>query len=86
MLEDDLAGGQALGPGGADIIGREHLDHAGADQPHEGRRGIVAERHGRHDVVLPGRGAGDRPSRRARPTQRRRPRQPRRPQPRRNGR
>ena len=53
VLEDDAGARQALGARGADVVGGEHLDHAGAHQPHERRRHVVAERDGRHHEMRP---------------------------------
>ncbi len=59
MLEDHLAGGQPFGARGADVVGAQDFDHAGAYQPHEGRRHVIAQRDGGHHEVLPAAAARD---------------------------
>ena len=44
---------------GANVVGLERLHHAGARQSHDGRRGVIAERHRGQDEVLPSRVTGD---------------------------
>ena len=52
VMIDDLALGKALGPGGADIVGVEHLQHVGAGVAHEGAHAHHHQRDdGHHQVV-----------------------------------
>ncbi|KAG1248718.1 hypothetical protein G6F66_015490 [Rhizopus arrhizus] len=44
---------QALGARGADVVRAQHFNHAGADQPHEGGRHVIAQGDGRHHEMLP---------------------------------
>ena len=60
MLEDHARRAQALGARGADVVGAEHVEHAGAGQPHHGRHRVIAQRHGRQHEVPPGAVAGHR--------------------------
>ena len=60
VLEEHDARSQALGARRADVVGREHLEHASPCQTHHRRCDVIAEGHRRHDEVLPGGGARDR--------------------------
>ena len=51
VLEHDRHRRQALGARGADVVGVEHVEHAGARQPHERRHHGEAERDGRQNEM-----------------------------------
>ena len=52
MVVDDLSLAQALGPGGADIVGAEHLQHVRPGVAHQGAHGDHRQyQHRQHQVV-----------------------------------
>jgi hypothetical protein len=57
MAEMDRARRQPAGPGEADVVGAQHLQHLGPDEPHDQRHLEQAERDRRQDQRLQ---AGDR--------------------------
>ena len=63
VAPDDLARAQALGDGGADVVGGDDLEHGGAHVAGDRRHGGEAEGEGGHDRGGEGLVAGDRQDR-----------------------
>ena len=63
VAPDDLAPAQALGDGGADVVGGDHLEHGGAHVAGDRRHGGEAEGEGGHEGGGEALVAGDREDR-----------------------
>ncbi len=51
MFEENFAPFQTLGPGGANVVRSQDLQHAGAGQAHKRRGGIITQGNDRHDKM-----------------------------------